>query len=100
MDDRLKNRIQKIDGLVARIRAGADPQLRDAALDLLQTVMEVHSAGIDRMMEIASESGEPGWQIIEDFGQNELIANVLLLHKLHPINLKTRVRKTLQKMLP
>ena len=34
MDDELRNRIQKIDGLVARIRSGADPQLRDAALDL------------------------------------------------------------------
>jgi Fe-S cluster biogenesis protein NfuA len=96
----LKDRIQKIDGLVARIRAGADPQLRDAALDLVQTVMEFHSAGIDRMMEIASESGDTGWRIIEDFGRDELVANMLLLHGLHPVDLEARVREALQKVLP
>ena len=96
----LKDRIQKIDGLVARIRGGADPELRDAALDLVQTVMEFHSAGIDRMMEIASESGETGWRIIEDFGRDELVANMLLLHGLHPVDLQTRVREALQKVLP
>src|SRR5262249_41051322 len=100
MDGGLKDRIQKIDGLVARIRAGADPQLRDAALDLVQAVMEFHSAGVDPMMEINSESGGRGLRIIEDFGRDELVANMLLLHGLHPVDLETRVREALQKVLP
>src|SRR5262245_53855 len=100
MDGGLKNRIQKIDGLVARIRTSADPELRDAALDLVQTMMEFHSAGIDRMMEIASESGETGWRIIEDFGRDELAANMLLLHGLHPVDLETRGREAMQKVRP
>src|SRR5262245_20750668 len=100
MDAELKDRIQKIDGLVARVRGGADPELRDAALGLVQTVMEFHSAAIDRMMEIASESGETGWRIIEDFGRDELVANMLLQHGLHPVHLQTRVREALQKVLP
>src|SRR5262245_61869748 len=87
MDGELRNRIQKIDGLIAQIRSGTDPRLRDAALDLMQTVMEFHSAGIDRMMEIASETGETGWRIIDDFGRDELVANMLLLHGLHPVDL-------------
>jgi len=41
-----------------------------------------------------------GWQIIEDFGRDELVANVLLLHGLHPVDLETRVREALQKVLP
>jgi len=100
MDSELRNRIQKIDGLIAQIRSGADPRLRDAALDLMQTVMEFHSAGIDRMMEIASESGETGWRIIDDFGRDELVANMLLLHGLHPVDLESRVKEALQKVLP
>ena len=100
MDVELKNRIQKIEGLIARIRADADPQLRDAALDLVQTVMEFHAAGIDRMMEIASESGDSGWRIIEDCGRDELVANMLLLHGLHPVDLEIRVRDALQKVYP
>lgn len=100
MDGELRNRIQKIDGLIAQIRSGTDPRLRDAALDLMQTVMEFHSAGIDRMMEIASESGETGWRIIDDFGRDELVANLLLLHGLHPVDLESRVKEALQKVLP
>ena len=100
MDGELRNRIQKIDGLIAQIRSGTDPRLRDAALDLMQTVMEFHSAGIDRMMEIASESGETGWRIIDDFGRDELVANMLLLHGLHPVDLESRVKEALQKVLP
>jgi len=100
MDGELRNRIQKIDGLIAQIRSGTDPRLRDAALDLMQTVMEFHSAGIDRMMEIASETGETGWRIIDDFGRDELVANMLLLHGLHPVDLESRVKEALQKALP
>ena len=100
MDGELRNRIQKIDGLIAQIRSGTDPRLRDAALDLMQTVMEFHSAGIDRMMEIASESGETGWRIIDDFGRDELVANMLLLHGLHPVDLESRVKEALQRVLP
>jgi len=100
MDGELRNRIQKIDGLIAQIRSGTDPRLRAAALDLMQTVMEFHSAGIDRMMEIASESGETGWRIIDDFGRDELVANMLLLHGLHPVDLESRVKEALQKVLP
>ena len=100
MDGELRNRIQKIDGLIAQIRSGTDPRLRDAALDLMRTVMEFHSAGIDRMMEIASESGETGWRIIDDFGRDELVANMLLLHGLHPVDLESRVKEALQKALP
>jgi Fe-S cluster biogenesis protein NfuA len=100
MDGELRNRIQKIDGLIAQIRSGTDPRLRDAALDLMRTVMEFHWAGIDRMMEIASESGETGWRIIDDFGRDELVANMLLLHGLHPVDLESRVKEALQKVLP
>ena len=53
MDDGLKDRIQKIDALVSQIRDASDPRLRDAALELVQTVMEFHAAGIDRMMAVS-----------------------------------------------
>src|SRR5262249_12527728 len=100
MDGELRNRIQKIDGLIAQIRSGTDPRLRDAALDLMQTAMESTAAGIDRMMESASETGETGWRIMDDFGRDELVGNMLLLHGLHPVDLESRVKEALQKALP
>jgi Fe-S cluster biogenesis protein NfuA len=100
MDSGLTDRVQKIEGLIAYIRDSEEGPVRNAALDLLQIVLEFHAAGIDRMMEIASERGEAGWQIIEDFGRDDLVSNLLLLHGLHPLDLKTRVTEALEKVRP
>lgn len=100
MDDDLKSRIQQIEPLIGQIRKATDAATRDAALELVRTLMEFHGAGIDRMMEIASEQGDAGWQIIENFSRDETVANLLLLHGLHPLDLETRVRDALQKVRP
>jgi Fe-S cluster biogenesis protein NfuA len=100
MDGGLKQRIQQIEGLIAQIRSSTDAPTRDSALDLLHIVMEFHATGIDRMMEIAADSGDAGWRIIDDFGRDEVVANLLLLHGLHPLDLETRVRNALDKVRP
>jgi Fe-S cluster biogenesis protein NfuA len=100
MDARLKERTQKIEGLVAQIQGAPDSVLRTAALELVQAVMEFHAAGIDRMMELTSEAGDEGWRLIDAFGRDETVANMLLLHGLHPLDLDTRVREALDKVRP
>jgi Fe-S cluster biogenesis protein NfuA len=100
MDDALKSRIQQIDSLIAQIRSATDIATRDAALALVRTLLEFHCAGIDRMMEITSEQGDAGRQIIDTFGRDETVTNLLLLHGLHPLDLETRVRDALQKVRP
>jgi len=100
MDARLKERIQKIEGLVAQIQGEPDSVLRKAALELVRTVMEFHAVAIDRMMELTSDAGEQGWRLIDAFGRDETVANVLLLHGLHPLDLDTRVRDALDKVRP
>jgi len=89
-----------IDALVARVRACNDAETRDAALQLVQGTMEFHAAGIDRMMEIASASGDEGWRIIDRFALDDLVGNLLILHGLHPLDVDTRVRNALEKVRP
>jgi Fe-S cluster biogenesis protein NfuA len=100
MNHDLKERLQRVTGLIARLRAAQASDSRDAALEILETLMEFHASAIDRMMEIASEAGDPGWDLIDKFGADELIANVLLLHGLHPVDLETRVESALKKVRP
>lgn len=100
MDAALQTRMHKIDGLAAQIRSSADPGLRDAALELVQTIMDFHAAAIDRMMEIASEAGDEGWRIIDQFGRDERVSSMLLLHGLHPVELEDRVRQALDSVRP
>src|SRR5277367_10160 len=57
--------------------------------------MEVHSTGLERMMELVFDSGEPGEAIIRKLGQDPIVRNLLLLYSLHPDDMGTRVLKAL-----
>ena len=66
-----------------------------AARDLVQLLMEVHGAGLERIMEIVFESGAPGTALIDRLGQDPIVRNLLLLYSLHPDDMETRVVKAL-----
>ena len=52
------------------------------------------------MLEIASQSGAAGMEIIDRFGKDELAKNLLFLYGLHPLDLDTRVAEALEKVRP
>ena len=66
-----------------------------AARELVQLLMQIHEAGLERMMELVSESGAEtgasGKAIIHAFGHDPIVRNLLLLYGLHPDDLQTRV---------
>jgi len=92
--------VQDINRLVARVSGITDADARNAALALLKAVMELHASAIDRMMEIASDAGDAGWTIIDGFGRDPLVSNLLLLHGLHPLDLEARVLEALEQVRP
>jgi Fe-S cluster biogenesis protein NfuA len=95
-----RQRLQRIEGLVRAIESAGDPNARASAVDLMQSVMEIHAAGIERMMEITFESGEAGGQLIDRFGDDELVSGLLLLYGLHPLDVETRVIRALDSVRP
>ena len=66
-----------------------------AARELVQLLMEVHGAGLERIMEIVFESGTEGETMICKLGQDPIVRNLLLLYSLHPEDMETRVSKAL-----
>jgi Fe-S cluster biogenesis protein NfuA/nitrite reductase/ring-hydroxylating ferredoxin subunit len=95
-----QQRLQKIEELVRDIESAADPHLRASAIELMQTLMELHGAGLGRMMEIIFDSGDQGVEIIDALGRDELAKSLLLLYDLHPLNMETRVMQALDKVRP
>jgi Fe-S cluster biogenesis protein NfuA len=91
---------QRIEGLVARIEAAPDTNVRADALNLVQSLMELHGAGLDRLMEIVAQSGASGYALMDDFAGDDLVAGLLLLYGLHPHDLETRVMKALDRTRP
>jgi Fe-S cluster biogenesis protein NfuA len=91
---------QRIEGLVARIETIADPNARANALDLTQALMELHGAGLEHLMEIVARGGDPGYAMMDDFANDDLVASLLLLYGLHPHDLETRVLNALDRSRP
>jgi Fe-S cluster biogenesis protein NfuA len=91
---------QRIEGLIARIEAAPDTSVRADALELTRSLMELHGAALDRLMEIVARSGASGYALMDDFAGDDLAAGLLLLYGLHPHDLETRVMKALDETRP
>ena len=95
-----QQRIQRVEELVRKIESVADPDTRASAIELMQSLMDLHSAGLERMMEITFQNGEAGSQIIDNFARDELVGSLLLLYGLHPLPLEERVIQALDNVRP
>jgi Fe-S cluster biogenesis protein NfuA len=96
-DTALQKQIQRIGEIVEQLEATADPSVRSMAKELLESIMALHGAGLERILELASQSGEAGAAIVQKCGRDELVSSLLLLYGLHPDNLATRVARALEK---
>lgn len=96
-----QERIGRIDGLVQKLETAADPVLRRTAKDLVQSLMELHGAGFERLLEIVSENnGGTGAVLVQALGHDPLVSSLLVLYGLHPEDFETRVRRGLEKVRP
>jgi Fe-S cluster biogenesis protein NfuA len=79
-DKELQKRMQRIGETVERLESAADPNSRALAKELLESLMALHGAALERILELASE-----------------VSGLLLLYGLHPEDLRTRVNRALEK---
>jgi Fe-S cluster biogenesis protein NfuA len=98
VDKDFQKRVQKIGSLVQDLESIADPASRSAAKELVQSLMDLHGTGLERILEVVFESGESGPRIIDELGQDPLVSSLLILYGLHPDELQTRVERKLQQI--
>ncbi len=93
----LQKRMQRIGEIVEQLESTADPHARAMAKELLESLMALHGAALERILELASEAGESGKDVIRKCGRDELVSSLLLLYGLHPEDLRTRVTRAMEK---
>jgi Fe-S cluster biogenesis protein NfuA len=96
--DEFWQRAKSLETLVAKLDSAPDPSLRRAAKDLVQVLMELHGAGLERILELVNSQGAAGEKLIGDFGRDELVRSLLLLYGLHPEDMQTRITQALEGM--
>jgi len=96
-DTGLQKQIQRIGEIVEQLESASDPSVRAVARELLECLMALHGAGLERILEVVSQTGEAGGEIVQKCGRDELVSSLLLLYGLHPDDLRTRVTRAVEK---
>src|SRR5262245_45820581 len=63
-DQAFQQRLEHLDGLLQAIEASADPAVRSSAREAIQTLMELHGAGLERILEIVAIGDAPASAIV------------------------------------
>jgi hypothetical protein len=99
MDNReLQAHTTKIDQLIQRVTALPDENARATGLELLQSLMDLHGAGLARVVELLSESGEPGHIALSKLGSDPVVCGLLVLYGIHPVPMADRVSHAIEKV--
>jgi Fe-S cluster biogenesis protein NfuA len=95
-----QDQIRHLGKLITQFDQFPDGPQKTACKDLMLLLMDVHGAGLERMMEIVFESGSPGPAIVDNLARDSIVSSLLLLYSLHPDDLETRVQKAMESMRP
>ncbi len=96
----VQRRLESIEGLVREVEKVSDPAARSLSQQLVQSLMDLHGLGFERMLEIVHSKGEAGQEIIDELGRDDVVRSLLLLYGLHPLDIRTRVVEALEKTRP
>lgn len=90
---------ERVEKLAVKLESADDPEIRAAALDLVQSVIALHGAALQHMLDSFSKTRE-GEQALSEALNDDLVASMLLLHGLHPDDIETRIQRGIEKVRP
>src|SRR4051794_16609207 len=93
--DGIQHSAERVEELIGKLEASTDPAVRASVRELIQELMEVHGAALEKMMEIISRVDDLVKHALAD---DPLVSSLLLLYGLHPDDLNTRVSRAVEKM--
>jgi|SRR5579862_1450403 len=91
---------QKVDELVQQVTALPESEARTAALELLQSVMDLHGAGMTRIVELLSDAGDAGRSSLDKLSADPMVCGLLVLYGIHPVAAEQRVRHVIDSLAP
>ena len=91
---------ERIERLLDEIRASASMPAWQRVEELMRLVVDFYGTGLRRLVAIIDDAGPAGEAIAARMADDELVASVLLIHGLHPDDLRTRVKKALTRVRP
>jgi Fe-S cluster biogenesis protein NfuA/nitrite reductase/ring-hydroxylating ferredoxin subunit len=89
----------RIEGLLQELGAVADPRIREKAEELVRLLMELYGSALARILETVDNTDSAD-TIFDRLSTDDLVASLLVLHGLHPLNVETRIARALDRVRP
>jgi Fe-S cluster biogenesis protein NfuA len=88
----------RVEALLSRLGELSDAAVVASAEELVRTLVELYGAGLDRVMEIVTETGSA--ETLHRLTADDLVSGLLIVHDLHPLSTAERVRMALDGVRP
>jgi Fe-S cluster biogenesis protein NfuA len=99
-DREFRKRMGRIEALIQEIERFPDAAARVHTREIVQSLLDLHGTGLERILEHLAAAGDTGLAMIDSLARDELVESLLLLYGLHPVDVETRVRQALDKVGP
>jgi Fe-S cluster biogenesis protein NfuA len=88
----------RIEELIRKLESSADPGSLATARELVQVLMELYGAGLERITGTLAQQGTAGREILDKLGRDDLVGHLLAANGLHPLDIEARVRRALEQL--
>jgi Fe-S cluster biogenesis protein NfuA len=92
--------MQRLDELLQSVETFSDPEAQAQTREIVQAVLDLHGAGLERVFEHLALAGESAATALDACVDDEIVGGLLLLHGLHPLSIEERVRQALEQVRP
>lgn len=92
--------VERVQELLGSLDEIADPVAQNRVQELIGAVLELYGAGLERILGVLADAGEPAVPIRDALLDDGVVASLLLIHGLFPVPLEERVMQGLENIRP
>jgi len=92
--------VERVQELSDRLEALPDPVARESAQEMVAAVMDLYDEGLRRILEAVEAAGDAAAALRQELLSDGVVASLLLIHGLYPVDLETRVTEALDGVRP
>jgi Fe-S cluster biogenesis protein NfuA len=96
----IQRRVRRLETLIREVENFRDAAARERTREIVQTLLDLHGLGLERILERVAATGDAGLALIDDLARDDLVGSLLLLYRLHPLAVEARVQEALDAVAP